>query len=291
MRARLLALLVVVAVAGCTSPLGDGGGDGDSGPTIEGVKVVQAELEDSTLSRDRETRLVLRVENTNPVPVRNFTASLSNTGPLSVELGSGPCGPEGSTLSAAAGSAITRTCVWNISTYGVSGTQVGTYPVQLRLAYNATVTMVQNTPKFTFVSDVEDRSETTQSYSNGELEMTVRHVSEQSTGAANVETDIAVEDVGGGDVIPGGDGTDVRLRYGGSMMDSFRFWGGDVSEDLGTRRCRNINFIGGSSSGSTTCVLYPSGSASFSEGETLNLRVAAGYTYRRFLELPITVEE
>lgn len=287
MRLRIAALVLAVVVAGCTSPLGGGDGGDDDGPAIRGVVVEQAELEDSTVSTGGSTRVILRVHNTNPTPVTDFSAAVTNTGPMTAELDSGPC--DGGTLSAAAAAATTRTCVWSIDASGLGADDAGTYPLQLRIEYNSTLRMIKNTPKFTFVSDVEDRSTVTQSYSNTELRMSVTHRPEHPTGVSTVEVDVDLADTGSGDVVPVS-GTDVALSYSGSMIDAFREWGGEVSEEDGKRRCRQANFIAGSDTTAITCVLH-STSDSLSDGETLNLRIDADYGYRRYLELPLTVEE
>lgn len=282
MRRLTIALVAAILVAGCTALPQDDGGDEQQ--SQRGLVVEQASLESTTVERGRSTRLILRVANTNPIPVDDFSADLSNLGGIQatpVEPGGGCSG----TLSAATTSPGTLTCVWRLDTSGLAADDAGSYPIGITMEYTGAVTMQTGTLKFTFVQGLPERTTTTRSYSNGEVAMDVTHRTRYATDTDAVTLDLTLRSEGSGRIRPENDVRRANLSYSGSLMGPFGFTDGDGTDT--EPRCTAANFLTGETSTTITCNLFRSDS--IAAGTTYSLRVNGTYPYQRYREVPLRV--
>lgn len=277
-----LVLIAAMLVAGCTALPQDGNDDQQQ---QRGLVVQDASLESSVVERGRSTRLILRVANTNPVPIDDFSAELSNLGDINADPVEPAGGCSGEIAEATTSPGI-LTCVWTLDTGGLDPDDTGSYPVAITMDYTGTLTMQEGTPAITFTDDLPSRRTATRSYTNGELGMDVTHRTEHATTTDSVPVDVTLRSIGSGRIRPEAEVRRVTMDYDGSLMDVFGFTSGET--DTG-ERCRRANFLSGETSTTITCNLFRDGT--IAAGTTYNLRIAATYRYQRYRELPLRVAD
>lgn len=297
-RRTTLALLALVVLAGCTSPLSGGGEDGGKEKDVSGVKI------DLTLTEDKlfeggVTELILQVSNYNPEPLTSFNATLANPGDLngahsSITLVAGTqdgpvtvCDVAPVPAEGVAGPGK-KECIWEINPqegFLSAGKDSVTYPLLLLMRYRG---MVYNEEKGLSVSFQKPEDITpggtesrTLNVQNGDIKATVEHRSPVSTGTGEVKVTITVTNAGSGHIVG-----PVQVTFDGSLMDQ--------PLDTGQSSCLKsgggitLNFLRSQQTNTVECrfvVSNPSGL----DDTSLTLRPEFTYMYRVSHELPLTI--
>ncbi len=278
MRTTVIVLLVAILLAGCTSPLAsdDGSGD-DEAPQARGLLIQDVSLEQSSIRPSQDTRLVLRIANTNPTDITDISVGLSNYGQLAPTQTEGECADGSiSGMTADMTEPITETCAWSIDASNVDvdgGAQQ--IPITVTLEYSGTMTMQQSSMDFTFTEDASTQSMSS-SFTNGEITLSTTHQPEQLPDTDLVSIGIGVSNVGDGRVLD----REVSISYTGPMTDLFSF--------PSDHRCSTLYFQENARSTSATCEFQRSG-GTVTEGSSSRLRLEADYRYQRIRQVPLTV--
>jgi len=273
-----IVLLAAVVLAGCTSPLGPNEeSGGDEAPPARGLLIQDVSLEQSSIRPSQDTRLVLRIANTNPTDITDIEVGLSNFGQLGVSQTESEC-EDGSMagMTSDMTEPITETCAWSIeaSSIDVSGGSQQ-IPITVTLEYSGTMTMQQSSMAFTFTEDASTKS-TSSSFTNGEITLSTSHQSEQLPGTDSISIGIGVSNVGDGRVLD----RQVTISYSGPLTNQFSF--------PSDHRCSTLYFQENARSTSATCEFTEDGS-SLTEGSSSRLRLEADYRYQRIRQVPLTV--
>lgn len=292
MRRTAFMLLALVVLAGCTSPLGGGEGDGDQERT--GVEIDLSLTADEVFAGGM-TQLIGQVQNYNPEPLTAFTVTLANAGDLAssgaLTLAEGTEGDEVTvcTLEEVPAEGLSgpgiRECIWEIAPpdgFVGAGKDSVTLPLLLLMNYAGTVYSEGSALPVTF-QDPEDitpgatasRSVTVE---NGDIRATMTHTAPVSTASGEVPVSISVANTGSGHIQG-----EVDIDFSGSLTD--------LSLDTGQSSCLprvTLNFIRSQQTNTVECQFVVSSPGNLDDTD-FTLRPEFTYTYRVSHELPLTI--
>jgi len=273
----LVGAVLALVLAGCTQQLQ--GGEEPAELENRGVVVEEATVLDSTVKQDRETRLVVRLQNTNPMPVTDFSATLSNTGEVvkTPLQGSEQC--SGGTIPAATGSVPSSVvCAWRLDTSNVD-VSVGekNFPITATLRYTSSIGMQEDSMKFLFVDENTNPQPSVTSFDNGEVSVSVDHPTRLYAGEkTNISLFVTTSNIGEG-MLPT---RQVNLSYDGSLFD-------DAGFTIQGGLCERTEFLRQDArSASIECILN---GVEKTPRTQHTLRMNATYVYRKTLPMSLTV--
>lgn len=300
-RRTMIIMLVLAALAGCTSPLVDDGGQDNGGEENRNGVVIDLTLTEEELFEGGVTQLILRATNYNPEPLTSFKATLSNPGELqgpdsSITLAEGTqdgsvtvCDVSPVPAKGAAGPGI-KECIWEIGPddgFVPASKDAVTYPLLLLMQYRGSVYNEQEALSVSFQDPEDITPDTTSDRSltvaNGDIRATVEHTSPASTSTGEVPITITVSNTGPGHI----DGA-VQVTFDGSLTDQGLNSGQTSCQPSGDPI--TLNFIRSQQTNTVECRFVLSSPGTLDDTD-LTLRPEFTYRYRVSHELPLTIHK
>ncbi|MCJ7478682.1 MAG: hypothetical protein MUP63_00700 [Candidatus Nanohaloarchaeota archaeon QJJ-7] len=289
MRKIIIMMVAVIIVSGCTSLPSQNGDNTGTKESAGELEVLQSSFTEQQIYENSETSFILRVSNSNTVPLKDFEAWLSNTGPRnSVSarvIGEGACSDrcacEYSLIEPRDVSPV-KLCQWDISVGDLpSGVSQTSYPVTVNMEYMTNLT-TRDPIKVVGREEVAPKSELVKTYSftNGIMDVSlslpegVRADSEKRT----ITADITISNVGPGSIKKENGMKSVDLFYSGSFTDIFE-----------PVNCREVEFFESEKTTHITCRFEEKDSSSIQEATSYSLDMNVQYSYSRLSDTGLSV--
>lgn len=314
--------MAAIVLAGCMHTGNDTQENEDV--QIRGLLVDQFSVEDTQLEEGEGTRIILKMRNMNPTPIRMQGVSFSNTGLLSeggeIQVVDSDVGSDcsGEIRGLEEGIPAERQCIFEIpevqsdALLNLDGEQ--TVPLTAAIEYDAILDSHQDLVRVDFVED-PSRTRTTQQANNGELRLDVSYPAQFRSDAQEGDSfkfDVAVSNVGSGRVTD----RDVNIlcnlegsffSYEGTRIFDFiteeqdriddidqstRLFAGHGGIDGYSEICRQVTLSRDAANAQFELQVEMSNNADLiSDGTRVSTNMMAEYTYRLEHQLPITVSE